>query len=125
MATEITVQTEDRPGILAAIGQRFGDAGVNIRAAAAFTQSGKGIFHFVVDDTEAALKIIEAEGHKVLGVSEVLAVSLDDAPGELGSFARKLADAGVNIGSFYTGSSSAGDVEVYLSVDKYEVARGL
>src|SRR5687767_3087094 len=106
MPTEITVQTEDRPGILAAIGERFGDAGVNIRAAAAFTQAGLGILHFVVDDTESALKVIEAEGHKVLTVAEVLAVSLDDTPGELGRFARKLAEAGVNIGSFYTGGSS-------------------
>lgn len=125
MPTEIVVQTQDRPGILAAIGELFGDAGVNIRAAAAFTQGGVGILHFVVDDTEAALKVIESEGHKVLKTSEVLAVSMDDAPGELGRFARKLADAGVNIGSFYTGGSSAGDVEVYLSVDKYEVAQGL
>jgi hypothetical protein len=49
---------------------------------------------------------------------EVLSVSLDDQPGELGRYARRLADAGVNILSFYTGGSSEGDKELIIAVDK-------
>jgi hypothetical protein len=39
-------------------------------------------------------------GCKIITVREVLSVSLDDQPGELGRYARRLADAGVNILSF-------------------------
>lgn len=123
MPSEIVIETEDKPGVLAGIGELFGERGVNITAAAAFTQSGRGVFHFVVDDADGAKAALSDGGYTIVSIEEVLAISLDDRPGELGRFARKLAASGVNIKSFYTGRAFAGETEIILSVDNLDAAR--
>ena len=97
MPTEIVVETEDRPGVIAEIGELFGQARVNIKAAAAFSQNGSGHLHFVVDNADRALAALKVGGWKVTAKREVLSVSLGDEAGELGRYARRLAEAGVNI----------------------------
>lgn len=123
MPTEIVTEVQDRPGLLADIGELFGKRNINITAAAAFTHNGKGYLHFVVDDAEPATGLLKECDCKIITVREVLSVSLDDQPGELGRYTRRLADAGVNILSFYTGGSSGGDKEVIIAVDKIAAAR--
>lgn len=123
MPTEISIESADKPGTLADIGEILGESDINIVAAAAFTHGGRGQLHFVVDDADRALRALERAGVKVLSVHEVLEVSLDDRPGELGRFSRKLADAGLNIISFYTSGAGSGDVEIIMAVDKVESAR--
>lgn len=124
MPTEIVVESEDRPGILAAIGELFGEVGINIIAAAAFTHGGKGIMHFVVDDADRAIHSLESIGMVAAQVREVLTVSIEDRPGELGRYARMLADAGINIAAFYSGGSEGGDREIVMAVDNLESAQG-
>lgn len=123
MPTEIAIESEDRPGILADIGELLGDSDINIVAAAAFTHGGRGQLHFVVDDADRAMKVIDAAGFKISSVHEVIQVSLDDRPGELGRFSRKLAESGINIISFYTSGTGVGDKEIIMAVDKVEAAR--
>ena len=123
MPTDIVIETQDRPGVIAMIGELFGEARVNIRAAAAFTHEGRGYLHFVVDDPDRALAALKRDGWRVVHSQEVLAVSLDDRPGELGRYARRLADAGLNITTLYTGASNAGDLEIIVAVDDVEAAR--
>lgn len=123
MPTEIVVETKDRPGVLATIGELFGEEGINIAAAAAFTYAGRGILHFVVDDADRAVGVLRRAKIKVMTVREVLAVSLDDRPGELGRFARRLASAGINISAFYTAGERAGDKEIIIAVDDIDSAR--
>jgi hypothetical protein len=123
--TEIVTEVEDRPGVLADIGELFGKRDINITAAAAFTYGGKGYLHFVVADADPAVGFLKESGCKIITVREVLSVSLDDQPGELGRYARRLSDAGVNILSFYTGGSSGGDKEVIIAVDEITTARDL
>lgn len=123
MPTEIAIESEDRPGILADIGELLGDSDINIVAAAAFTHGGRGQLHFVVDDADRAMKVIDAAGFRISSVHEVLQVSLDDRPGELGRFSRRLAESGINIISFYTSGTGVGDKEIIMAVDKVEAAR--
>jgi len=123
MPTEIAVETEDRPGVLAEIGELFGGRAINILAAAAFTYDGTGMLHFVVDDADHAVKALGEGGFKIRSVHEVLAVTLDDRPGELGRFARSLAAAGINITSFYTSTAGPGDTEIIMAVDNVDAAR--
>ena len=125
MPTEIIVAVQDEPGVLAQVGELFGKEEVNITAAAAFTHEGKGFLHFVVDDADRAVGVLKGAGYEIDNTREVMSVTLDDQPGELGSYARKLADAGVNILSFYTGGSKGGDTEVIIAVDDVESVRGL
>jgi hypothetical protein len=121
--TEIIVETDDRPGVIAEIGELFGQASVNIKAAAAFAHSGRGYLHFVVDNADRALSALKVGGWTVQTSREVLAVSVDDRPGELGRYARRLAEAGVNITALYTAGERAGDKELIVAVDDLAAAR--
>lgn len=123
MPTEIVVETKDRPGVIAEIGEVFGNARVNIKAAAAFAHRGKGYLHFVVDNADRALAALKVGGWKVSQAREVLVVSLDDEPGELGRYARRLADAGVSITALYTLGERAGEKELIVAVDDLAAAR--
>jgi hypothetical protein len=123
MPTEIVVETEDRPGVIADLGELLGQARVNIKAAAAFARDGRGYLHFVVDSADRALAALKVAGWKVRDHREVLAVSVDDRPGELGRYARRLADAGVNITALYTAGERDGDIMLIVAVDDLAAAR--
>ena len=123
MPTEIVIEAEDRPGMMASLGELLGEAGVNITAAAAFTHEGRGFLHFVVQEADRALSALREASWQVVGVQEVLSISLDDRPGELGRFARQLAEAGINITSLYIAGGRAGDKELVVAVDDLHKAR--
>ena len=123
MPTEIVIETQDRPGVIAAIGELLGERRINIRAAAAFTHEGHGVLHFVVDDADSARAALKSAGWDVVRHREVIAVSLDDRPGELGRYARKLADAGITISALYFAGGQAGDVEIIVAVEDMDSAR--
>lgn len=116
--TEIVIEVPDRPGILASVGEVLGDAKVNIVAAAAFTSKGKGILHLVVDESEEALAALKREKIPVAQVREVYAVSIEDRPGELGRFARRLAEQGSNISALYLAGESFGDKELIVAIEQ-------
>src|SRR2546430_15711673 len=113
---KIGVETGDRPGIIAEIGEVFGHARLYIKAAAAFAHGGRGYLHFVVDDADRALATLKVAGGTVRTTREVLVVSLDDRPGELGRYARRLSDAGVNIAALYMARERAGARELLGAV---------
>lgn len=97
MPKDLQVELEDRPGTLAQLGEALGRAGVNIDGFCAVPVQGKGRIHVLVEDAAAARRALEGAGIRVVGEREVLVVDVVDQPGTLGSVARKLADAGVNI----------------------------
>ena len=123
MPTEIVIETEDRPGVIAEIGQLFGEARVNIVAAAAFAHERIGYLHFVVDRADRAVAALKRGGWSVRETREVLAVTLEDRPGELGRYARRLSDAGVNITALYVAGDRAGDKELIVAVDDLAAAQ--
>lgn len=123
MPTDLTVTLENRPGTLAELGEALGNAGVNIRAIAGFGTGATGIAHLVVDDADKAKSALASAGIPVERSAEALSVTLEDRPGALGEYARKLANGGVNIEAAYIGGSSGGEVELIFAVDDAEKAR--
>ena len=121
--TEIVVEVEDRPGMLASIGEVLGGADVNIIAAAVFTQSGRGIIHLVVDDSSSALRALGDARVDVKDVQDVYSVTLEDRPGELGRYARSLSDHGVNISTLYVAGERGGEKELIVSVENSKEPR--
>lgn len=115
---------DDRPGILAEIGELLGRAGVNIETLAATNVEGKGVVHLVVDDGDDAGEVLAANGFEVTGSREVLTATLEDRPGELGRYCRRLAEAGVAISSAYVAKRAGGESELILAVDDKEAAAG-
>jgi hypothetical protein len=123
MLEEIIVVADDRPGVLAEVGELLGDAGVNIETLSAFSQNGTGVVHLVVDDGDDAAEVLVSNGFKVEGSRRVLAATLDDRPGELGRYCRRLAKEGVAISAAYVARRSGGETELIFAVDDIESAR--
>jgi hypothetical protein len=123
MLEEVTIVVEDRPGVLAEIGELLGTAGVNIETLSASAHSGRGYVHLVVDDGDEAGEALKANGFDVQGTRQVLTATLDDRPGELGRYCRKLADAGITISSVYVARRGGGETELIFCVDDLDSAQ--
>ena len=124
MLEQIVVRTEDRPDILAEIGELLGESEVNIETISLSTHDGEGLIRLVVDDAEEAGELLASRGFTVEASSPVLAVTLDDRPGELGRYCRKLASAGVEISAVYLARREGGETELIFAVDDLEQAQG-
>ncbi|HEV3472283.1 MAG TPA: amino acid-binding ACT domain-containing protein [Actinomycetota bacterium] len=123
MLEEITVTVDDRPGALAELGELLGRSGTNIESLCASSHNGLGVVHLVVDDGEDAAETLRQNGYKVEGVRPVMTTTLDDRPGELGRYCRRLASAGVAISSAYVMKRDGGESELIMAVDDLEAAR--
>jgi hypothetical protein len=101
MATDLTVNLENKPGTLAQVGEVLGSAGINIDGACGFPSEGRGVLHILVDDAAAAREALTAAGVECGGERDVEVVAILDQPGEMGRHLRRVADAGVNVDLIY------------------------
>lgn len=102
---DLTIRLDHRPGALAALGETFGAAGINVEGGGAFAAHGDGIAHFLVSDEHAVLatRALADAGIDLIAVREVVVQRLDQArPGQLGLLTRRMADAGVDIDALYS-----------------------
>jgi hypothetical protein len=124
MLEEIVVRVdEDRLGILAEIGEVLGKAGVNIETLSASDYNGQGVVHLVVDDGEDAAEALKSTGYTVVQARPVMTTTLDDRPGELGRYCRRLTDSGVMISAAYVAKRDGGETELIFAVDDVEAAQ--
>ena len=123
MLEEIIVSVDDRPDVLAEIGELLGESGVNIETLCASTHNEQGVIHIIVDDGDEAAEVLAANGFKIAAVRDVLAATLDDRPGELGRYCRRLSDAGVAISAAYVSKRAGGETELILAVSDLEAAK--
>ena len=122
MLEEIIITVDDNPGVLAQIGELLGAARVNIETLSASSFDGRGVIHLVVDDGEDAAELLAFNGFTVVGSRPVLTATLDDRPGELGRYCRRLAKEGVDISAAYVVKRSDGETELLFAVDDLEAA---
>jgi len=126
MLTEVVVELEDRVGALAEVGEVLGERGVNIRALAVVrVTEGRALAHLVVEPADAAVQALREHGLVPQRVREVLSVTLEDEPGELGRYCRKLADASINLEAVYLAGERNGAKELVLAVSDLQAARGI
>lgn len=126
MHKDFTLIPDDRPGVLARIGEAAGAAEINIEGISAFTGEGKGIVHVLVRDPEDAQQALAAAGFDVRAARDVLVLEIEDRPGAMGEVCRRLADHDVNIQQAYTvGGGSVSGYRLVLAVDDIETARTL
>jgi hypothetical protein len=99
----LAIRLENRPGALAEMGDALGRAGISIEGGGGFVFEGKGIVHFLFEDTTAARRALEDVGIDVLEDREVLIQRLNqEQPGQLGKISHLMAAAGVNIEVIYS-----------------------
>jgi predicted amino acid-binding ACT domain protein len=95
---DLTVTLEDRPGRLADLGEATGKPEINIEGMCATSGGGRAEVHVLVDDAAAARKALGSAEIEVDAESDVLVIDVEDRPGTMGEVARKVAEAGINIG---------------------------
>ena len=103
MQTDFMVVLEDRPGMVARVGEAMGRAGVNVEGVCALISEGMGILHVLLPDgrTDDARVALESDGLEIRTVRSVWVEQCPDRPGELGRLMRRLAVADVNCDLIY------------------------
>jgi hypothetical protein len=95
---DLEVHLPDHPGALADLGQALGEAGVSLEGGGVFTHDGRAVAHYLVHDGARALAAVTAAGLGPARVCDVVLARLEqEVPGQLGTLARRLGDAGVNV----------------------------
>jgi len=121
MAKEFRISLPNRPGQLARLAEDLGRRGVNILALAG-VGTAKPVMALAVDQedkTREALKNLRLKFREV----ELLTADVPHRPGELSVFARKMADAKINIQSIYLLEGAVGEVKVAFTVSDPDKAK--
>lgn len=106
MAKDLTITLDDRPGIVAELGEVLGRAGINIEGFCGYASGGQGIVHLLVDDAGAARSALEGAGFTVQDERDVIVVDVEDRPGALGVIARRISNAEVNLNLAYLATNT-------------------
>ena len=105
---QISVFLENRAGRLWELTDELGKAGVNMRALSIGEAADFGVVRMIVNNPDAAQKMLAAAGFTV-AETDVLAVEIPDVPGGLASVLGVLKDAGVNIEYAYAFVARSGE----------------
>lgn len=122
MIKQISVFVENKPGRLAAVTEKLYERGINIRAFTIAEAGDFGIIRMVVDKTEEAYKVLKEAGFTV-GLTNVLAVEVEDKPGSLYKIAKALGDEGVNIEYVYAFTSEEHKALIIFRVNDVDMAK--
>lgn len=113
---EFSVNMVNRPGQLATLARELGDAGVNIKTLAAFSNGPEAYLKLVVDNEESARLVLRRSG-VAFDERRVVSATLHDQPGALAQMAEALAATGVNIDAMYLLDAEGDELRFALAVD--------
>lgn len=118
--TQLVLNLQSKPGVLASVAGALGRAGVNIEGMCGVETAGRGKIRLLVSDVaraEAALKAAKIR----CGREDAITISLENRPGTLAEAAEKLARAKVNIKCAYSAMGTApGPALVVLTVSNFQ-----
>ena len=111
---------------LADLGDLLGDAGVNIEGLSVTECDGRSIVHFVVTDADAARRVLNGAGIRVLDDCDVFVLHKDrkqvtGKPGSFGAICRTLSDHGIRVRFGYPAENN----RFVFGVDNIKKAREL
>ena len=119
--TQIVLNLESKPGVLAKVARTLADAGVNMTALCAPETGGRGKIRLLVGDPARAKDALKAAKYR-FSEEQALTVLLENRPGTFAELAEKLARARVNIKCAYV-TGESGQQLVVLSVANADKAR--
>jgi hypothetical protein len=96
LAKQLSIQVENKRGVLAAICSELAKVAVNIGGISVRDYPGKYVIRIVPNPLETAKKVLNQMGH-AFKEETVITVHLPDRPGALGKVTRKLAEKGIDI----------------------------
>ena len=98
--TQLSVFVENHPGHLQNVLKILGDASINIITLTIAETSDFGILRLICNKPEEAMSILKKE-HVICSATDVLAIEIDDKPGELCRALTIFAQHGLNIEYIY------------------------
>ena len=121
MLKDLTIILENKPGILADLGELLGRHNINMEALCGTPLNDESVLHIVVEDETTTKYILEQEGFTVSAIRDVIVLDMADVAGKAGSggkLARKIGNAGVNIDTIYLAENN----RIVLGVDNIDKA---
>ena len=117
---DIEIVLENIPGTLALMGETLGKHKISLEGGGVFHNGNTSIAHFLVQEADRAKAELGNVGIEVTNINTVIIQKLrQDVPGQLGTFCRALANAGVNILVQYSDHSN----QLIIVPDDYEKAK--
>jgi hypothetical protein len=110
---QISIFLENKPGRLMEVTRIFDEGRINIRALALADTSEFGILRVIVNDNERAQRLLKDHGYTV-GVTEVVAVEVEDRPGGLHRILIGLAQHNINVEYMYAFVRQSGQNAVLI-----------
>ncbi len=97
---QISVFVENKPNMLAPAMKLLKKSKINIRAMAIADTKDFGILRLIVNDTDKTVEILREASYAV-AVTDIVAISIPDTPGQLSRVLDILGDSGVNLEYLY------------------------
>lgn len=97
---QISVFVDNKPNRLAGVMQLLKESGINLRALSLADTKDFGILRIIVNDTDKAVRLLKEAAYAVT-VTEILAISIPDSPGQLSRVLDILGADGVNLEYLY------------------------
>lgn len=98
---QISVFVDNRPDQAAGVMRIIKESGVNLRALSLADTADFGIIRLIANDTEKVVDILREASYAV-NVTEVLAISIPDTPGQLSRVLDVLGKDNVNVEYMYS-----------------------
>ena len=98
---QISVFVDNKPNQAAGAMRVIKENGINLRALSLADTADFGIVRFIANDTDKTVDILKAAGYAV-NVTEVVAISIPDTPGQLSRVLDALGSDGVNVEYMYS-----------------------
>jgi len=124
MATEFTVQIQDRPGELAKLTEALRKGGVNVLALHATPCPDQGMVQFVTNNPDATVEALKTV-NIAYNVREVLLLPLKEEPEALVRLATAIAEEGININALYVTNQGQVVLDTDNLMSAQKVAMGL
>ncbi len=119
---QLSIFVENKSGRLAEITEVLAAAGIDIRAISVADTSDFGILRLIVDRPAEAVEALKQAGLTV-SLTSVIAMGIDDKPGEFSKAMRVLADNQIGVEYMYAFiSRTSGKAYVILRVEDSEKA---
>ena len=97
---QLSIFIENKPGRVAQVTEVIAKAKVDIRALSIADTSNFGILRLIVNKPDEALDALK-KANITVSITSVIAIGIDDSPGEFSNVARILADKGIEIEYMY------------------------
>ncbi|MBE6516956.1 MAG: hypothetical protein E7Z67_02050 [Thermoplasmata archaeon] len=118
--TQLSIFVNNEPGSFAAITAALKECGINLKAFNIAESSGFGVLRAIADNPQEACETLKKR-NIVVKLTDVIAVPMEDKPGEIYNVAKVFGENNINIEYAYAYAGHKGPA-VFFRVDNPEIA---